>query len=786
VEATLSESSRYGAVALFLLALVFVFAAPLYWQHAELPEVRASESYENSDLYQFVYPAMHFAYARVRSGQLPLWNGRQMCGTPLLADHRIGLFQPLNAVFLLPTTERAMALHSFICLALMGIGFVLFGRSLDLAYGAALIGGVVYAFAGASAAAMSRPYLVSALAWLPFLFWAAREYTRYGRRGWALIAGLAATLFLFSGAYAIAALAAPLVAAFTVLHGITKRREEFSLRPALGGLALGAAIAVCLTGVQWIPTLAWAWSLDAPGSALWYLRSGGQLPGSFREALVQTFTARPGDLPRLCYVGMVPAILIPAAFFQRKQWRESVLFGVTGAACWLLGALGSQRIAIGLPREAFMYLAVFCIAVLSALGADRVLRPKTDYRSASVWPAAVLVFAALAGVFYIAGSQGRGYVIAFAVLLTPFLLLRKTWFAVMVACAMATLVFIDLTVANTNAYGHPYQDFRERMRRYRDAVELARERALGGRALVSSRPLEYGLPANLGMIVPIDVVGGRNLFATADQAAWWARLGRPDGAAKTVAAWDVSPRAVQPSLLNLMTAKVVLASPESGISPEAWGPSGPRLREVEHSGRGRVYVNESALPRIFWVPRWRLADTINAAMEALAEPDFNPARECVVDARHRPYLEQFRKRAPVPDDMPRGDVMAAVMEAEQVEPDAGQPASEESASAPRAATSAGSLEEISPERLVIHIEVPRAGVVVLSDSFAKGWRATLDGVPCEILRTNGLFRGIATPAGSHDIEFTYRPASLFMGIAVSLFGIALTAGLVLVSAYRRP
>jgi len=62
---------------------------------------------------------------------------------------------------------------------------------------------------------------------------------------------------------------------------------------------------------------------------------------------------------------------------------------------------------------------------------------------------------------------------------------------------------------------------------------------------------------------------------------------------------------------------------------------------------------------------------------------------------------------------------------------------------------------------------------------------SLDGVPCEILRVNGIFRGVAVPAGVHDIVFTYRPASLYLGIGIALFGAALLVGSLLAAAWQR-
>ncbi len=61
----------------------------------------------------------------------------------------------------------------------------------------------------------------------------------------------------------------------------------------------------------------------------------------------------------------------------------------------------------------------------------------------------------------------------------------------------------------------------------------------------------------------------------------------------------------------------------------------------------------------------------------------------------------------------------------------------------------------------------------LLDAFAPGWRATLDGAPVEIRRTNAVFRGVPVPAGSHRVEFVYRPLSVTLG--ATLTGLALLA-----------
>ena len=68
-----------------------------------------------------------------------------------------------------------------------------------------------------------------------------------------------------------------------------------------------------------------------------------------------------------------------------------------------------------------------------------------------------------------------------------------------------------------------------------------------------------------------------------------------------------------------------------------------------------------------------------------------------------------------------------------------------------------SRRNLSQHRIVIDVETPDSGYLVLNDPYHPWWFAQVDGQETKILQANVLFRAVAVPAGRHRARFTFRP-----------------------------
>jgi len=92
-----------------------------------------------------------------------------------------------------------------------------------------------------------------------------------------------------------------------------------------------------------------------------------------------------------------------------------------------------------------------------------------------------------------------------------------------------------------------------------------------------------------------------------------------------------------------------------------------------------------------------------------------------------------------------------------------------------AASGAVSVISYAPEEVRLRAQVNSPGMVVLNDSLAPGWTATVDGRPTRLWLVNLLVRGVMVDVGEHEVVMRYRAPGLVAGLVLSALTAALTA-----------
>ena len=372
-----------------------------------------------SDQYTNGYGFRYFAEVWLRNGKgFPQWNPFLQGGVPYVAAMHGDVFYPTFLLRMMIGTAEAITWEFPIHIFLAGLFTYLFLRAWRLPFVASVIGGLAYMMSG-SIAGLALPghdgkLFVAALfpLSLHLLTRGIRDGKLWAWGAFALAIGLALLsphpqlfqyLLLAAGSYSLFLAVATHEGVGKLATAVAARRLAY----AAGGVALG----VLIGAIQFWPLLAYkSYSPRAAGHD-WATATSYSFP--IEETLNAYLPQFSGILTKYWgqngihfhsdYFGVVALVLMGAAFGASRLKSFKWFWAVCGLVT-LVWAYGGHtpfyHLIILVPGTKYfrapstiIYITAFSVAVLAAIGAERLLRGQVARRYATTWAIAAGLFA---------------------------------------------------------------------------------------------------------------------------------------------------------------------------------------------------------------------------------------------------------------------------------------------------------------------------------------------------------------------------------------------------------
>jgi hypothetical protein len=745
-----------------LLALATLLGAALWFLHRlVLPPGAVWPSPLHYDMYAFDIPNLYYFADRVlhHGGQGLLWNPLLNCGQPFLGlGTTFSLFPPTPLVPLLGAdyTYRALALYAWIVSA---VGAFCLGRVLGLSRVAAVCGGLAFAFSNAAINAVtSGPNMGCPFAWLPVALCCVEGILV--APSWRRIAALAVAVAFTSVGHPQFVLFLCQIVFLRVVWEMLSRRQLLEYR-ALGALAVGFVLGSLLAAVHVFPVF------ETMGASVHAqaLAPGELEPSQVGWKVISAYLAARREL-------FSPFILVPFMLASAAAWghqRRIALFyllaalvffdlglGSDGYLFWYYARLPGGRL-FHYPHR-FLLMTALPVSVLAAMGVDAILTAAGRQAPARRWPI-LGSMAAVAAAFALLSHGLRPYewLLTGMVLLASFAVFPHPFARPAAGTALVAALMLDLVVlrpaplrrllANSDLLFAQSPVFRllRKQLTSQERVYLVPEHANFSFELKT--PSLFGVPS-LDDYNPVVSRRYAEFFTML-------RTGQPVRNLNQVIyrlEGYVSPTLAR-RLLDIAAARYIVTPAALDQTRQIHNPA---LVPVADFWRVRVYENPSALPRARWVSRVAVVQNDEEMLRWLAgqktEPLDGGGTVAPKMSRHTALVE----RAPPSGFLGGpGDVNAATV----------------------------TFVRDDAEDVVLAVDAPQRGFLVLADQYAPGWYATVNGVSTPIMRADYAFRLVEVPAGRSTVTFRYRPLSVFAGAAVS--AVTLVAGVVMFVVGRR-
>ncbi|MFN2132073.1 MAG: YfhO family protein [Anaerolineae bacterium] len=781
-----------------LLATDLIFDIDPVWRSL------APEGYEKpgnhllSDQVFMYYPWETFSARSLAAGYLPLWNPYTSAGLTFIGNPQAALFSPFHLIGMLLPTQAFYLFSAILRLWVAGVFTYLFARALGMHHPGALMSMVTFAYAGPLIAWLSHiPSYV--LVWLPAMLWASERALSSGRLRFVAAAALFVGAQFLEGhpetSFHVLIAWAAYVLYRALALGSNRRQIARRLALAAGAFLLGTLFAapMLLPFGQALLDSATLADRGAPvARTAW--STARQILFDWRDwptlvtVILPRYFGTPVDrnylypysnyIEQNAYLGIIPLALAISAIprlsgGQVRSHRGQILFfallaslslGIAAGLPLLNGVNDLPLFRIAANRRMRMVYG-FAGAMLAGFGMDGLIRhPEECHKRvrfiliAIALCALALQVAAYAGLttyreqilalglsqvesrldtphYWRSDAYYREQIVArydqlvqqtLAPRLVTYLPLLVTagWLALdryrrRMNPEMVTGLILSLVLVDVMAVWRPFHPTTPS----EDVFPLppAVEYVLGDQELYRVSGLGMALYPNTNLVYGLaDIRGYDTLVSVRYDALFNSIPGAYRDGFHALLTDASSP------LLDLLNVRYL-------FTPETLD---GRWQLAFEDTNVRVYRNSAAFPRAYVVHEAKVVDGPAASLRQVADGS--------VDLRRTVVLEKDPPGWVPPQGPPPPDPVRFL--------------------------------SYEPNRIEIEVQTDADGLLVLTDTYAPGWQARVDGMAAPILIANHAFRAVVVSGGAHVVEFAYRPPAFRLGIGISVSTIALLLG----------